>query len=193
MLRLDQLVFDCFNQHIPDVPVPALQWPSALPTFDPVDVTDTELLQKIAGKCQLLIDNNTLLRGYDSLETTPGSRLSFVENSVSVPPHRLGQPSTDVPGPRRQFLNMRQYIVLYGLYYLSTGKHLDTATYTVLPGEILKGPGRKRCLTCCSFPVGKDFMVHFSWTYDDIVRGECGMRDVFHAPALRVLRGGKKN
>jgi hypothetical protein len=154
-----------------------LLWQNAIPVFDPGNLTNREMVDKVLKASSLSVYEEADVMNYTGSEADQGPTLHFIENSVRPNTDTMNKSPNQLRATGANYLRMRGYGLAFALYKFAMGKHLDPETFTWFPEDRLPGGN----VACGCWYGGK---VRFCWYSPDYRYSYSGARMAVSVPCI---------
>lgn len=148
-----------------------LPWKSIIPVFDPGGLTNRNAIQKALKDLGLAVYEEVDVMKYSGSGANKEPTLRFIQNSILPDEDTMGLSSNQLVATSKNWLDLRGYVLAFGLHHFATGEYLDPQTFTWLPIARLAAGGVANGLW---YPDSRK--VRFGWDSSDHRNGRSGSR-----------------
>ncbi len=123
-----------------------LLWKEVIAVYDPGTLTHRRSVDqalKSQPKLKGVYEERDLM-DYKDAKATGKPTLRFIERSTQPTPDTMNLTADEMVATKRTFLDLRGYIIAFGMYHRATGHFIDPKTWTRFPTSRLPGGGVAR-------------------------------------------------
>ncbi len=120
-----------------------LPWKIVIAVYDPGTLTHRQAVDqalKAQPKLKSVYEERDVM-DYKDAQASGKPTLRFVERSTQPTPDTMNLTADEMVATGRVFLDLRGYIIAFGMYHKVTGHFLDPETWTRFPASRLPGGG----------------------------------------------------
>jgi len=118
--------------------IPAeLPWKSVIPVFDPGNMTNRQMVEKVLKGPGHDVYEETDVMKYAGSDASSDPTLHFIENSIRPNADTMNMSPNYLCETGKSYLRLRGYGLAFAVYHFAKGKPLDPETYTWFPMDRL--------------------------------------------------------
>lgn len=167
---------------------PSLPWLGAIPVYDPDTLPTVEVLRRTVSLLGIQSWGGPASRHYHGCMPGGRPRLQFTPEGKAPSVETLGKSNLSLKQSGKPYLEIRSYVIAYGLFYSATREFFDLESETGFPCDQMPGPGRSWHASFRTLhSLDGNYEMRCSWQYavdTDAIRGA---REVLDAVPLTLM------